>query len=100
MTVFRLSHTPNQTFSTSVNGHSFSFAIRTCRGMPYMSVSIDGKPYQAGAKCVPNESIFGWTVNDIAQGEFRFVVIGDKYPSYESFGGQSCRFAYIPFGEL
>ena len=51
-------------------------------------------------KCIPNESLFGWTVNDIAGGEFRFIVIGDKYPSYEDFGGQSCVFAYIPFEDV
>ena len=97
MITYNLSRTPNQKFNTSINGHSFSFSIRTFRNMPYISVSIDGVQFQSGMKCIPNESLFGWTVNDIAGGEFRFIVIGDKYPSYEDFGGQSCVFAYIPF---
>lgn len=91
-----LSKVPNQSFSTTVNGHLFEFEFRTFRSIMYANVSIDGLLVQAGARCIPDTSLFGGEVNALASGVFMFLCIDGNYPSFEDFDGTTCRFVYIP----
>lgn len=94
-----LSKVPNQSFTTSVNGHLFEFTFRTFRGIMYANATVDGALVQAGARCVTDESVFNGTVNALADGTFSFICADGQYPSYEGFDGTTCRFVYVPYSE-
>lgn len=94
-----LSQVPNQSFQTSLNGHAFEFVFRTFRGLIYASAYADGELVQAGAKCVPDESVFSGAVNALAGGIMVFKCSDDNYPEYADFNGMSCRLLYVPNGE-
>ena len=94
-----LSQVPNQTFQTSLNGHAFEFAFRTFRRLIYASAYADGELVQAGARCVPDTSVFSGAVNDLAGGIMAFKCANGDYPRYEDFDGITCRLLYVPYGE-
>ena len=100
MTEYKLQKTANQSFSISLNDHIFEITIRTFREISYCSAAIDMELVEAGAKAVPNHSIFGSSVNNIAGGIFMFKCLADDYPHYENFNGVDVRFVFVPFGEV
>jgi len=96
MTTYNLLKTPNQKFSTSMNGNAVEIRIRTFRGLMYVSISINGKLVESSVRAMPNTDLFGTTVRRTLGGNFMFVCVEkDEYPEYKKLNGTDVVFAFV-----
>lgn len=98
---FELDETsPNQNFSTTVDGVDFDITLNTANDLLFATVKVNGKIVSNGCRCIPNT----WIVPYMAYlpskcGNFKFLTRDEVYPRYSDFN-TSCILVYYSSEEI
>lgn len=84
MYVIKLQNTPNQTFTSILNGQQYKIALRTIQGFTYMSCWVNGDVLFYNQLCTPNNWVNPYNYLSI-NGKFYFKCLDGNYPNYTLF---------------
>lgn len=91
---------PNQSFTTVVDGFTFDITLQTAFGILFATVDIDGVRVKTSCRCINQQ----WIVPYPAYlpegcGNFMFLVNGEQYPNYGDFNS-TCVLVYFSADEI
>ena len=94
------SRSPNQNFSTVVDGFTFDITLNTACDLLFATVKIDDKVVKTSGRCIEGQ----WMVPYSAYlpdgcGNFKFFTRDERYPAYDDFN-VSCVLVYYSADEI
>lgn len=95
MYTFKLDNTaPNQKFTITMDGHTFTVELHTAYDMLFATVDVDNVRVKTSCRCVHN----GWLIPYMSYapegcGNLKFVTKNGEYPSYKNFNS-TCTLVY------
>jgi hypothetical protein len=86
MQTVALSAVPNQTFSTTLNGNRYDFAIYLCNGSMCCDVSVNEVTAVSGQRICNGTFMIPFFAYSIPNGNFLLLTTNDDLPDYTQFG--------------
>ena len=96
MYFIKLIQVPNQSFIINIDGNRYTFAIRTFRGVTFMSLYLESELVIGGMRCIANEPIFPGGIAKRLKGNLRFHCLTQDMPHYTNFNESTCALMYEP----
>lgn len=85
MYLIELDKIPNQTFTVMIDNTNYQVALRTIKGLTYISVWANGEVLFYNQLCMPNSFVnpFNYVSTN---GKFYFKSTTNDYPYFKDFG--------------
>lgn len=94
------SSSPNQNFSTVVDGFRFDITLNTAFDMLFATVDINGVRVKTTCRCINGQFIVPYAAYlPEGCGNFLFYTKDDNYPSYKNFNN-TCFLVYLSADEI